>query len=499
MIRGLRPLHRVRKVRRWKLRFGRSLRFEWLERRTLLTGVDNLAWTGLDPDAASDTTAPVLAEGEPLGDPVVTIESSDAGSREGEEGPGAFTISRSGPTAESLTVYLSISGSAKNNDDYLTLPTTLIFDVGQSSIRLAVTPVDDRIAEPVETVTVTVQENPNYTVGSPDLATVSITDNDVAGISVYAASELTTTEAGGTATFTVVLDTMPTANVTIAIRSSDVTEGTVSVDALTFTPTDWDSPQQVIVTGEDDAVADGDVAYTIVTGAASSSDPFYDGMTVVDVPAINLDNDEAPFRNPVQPTDVNNDGRTTPRDVLILINFLNTHGSTPLPSEHVVGAYLDVDGDNAITPSDVLLIINFINSQPAANGEGEADGQEATDVASLTDATMPINATAVRDATMPTDAAVSAGLVLGTTSRSSLSGRAAEAGGTSSVPERVVIPPSSVDGPAPGLSPTASLRPTSPISRSADQAGQWDFEVPEWEDLLTEIAGSCLATAPSIA
>ena len=38
---------------------------------------------------------------------------------------------------------------------------------------------------------------------------------------------LTTTEAGGTATFTVVLNTQPTADVTIALSSSDTTEGTV--------------------------------------------------------------------------------------------------------------------------------------------------------------------------------------------------------------------------------------------------------------------------------
>ena len=44
-----------------------------------------------------------------------------------------------------------------------------------------------------------------------------------------------TTEAGGTATFTVVLDAQPTADVTIGLSSSDTGEGTVSAAALTFT------------------------------------------------------------------------------------------------------------------------------------------------------------------------------------------------------------------------------------------------------------------------
>ena len=52
-----------------------------------------------------------------------------------------------------------------------------------------------------------------------------------AAIIVTPTSGLTTTEAGGTATFTVVLSQQPTANVTIGLSSSDTTEGTVSAAA----------------------------------------------------------------------------------------------------------------------------------------------------------------------------------------------------------------------------------------------------------------------------
>ena len=44
---------------------------------------------------------------------------------------------------------------------------------------------------------------------------VTNTDDDAAGITVTPTSGLTTTEAGGTATFTVVLDAQPTADVTV--------------------------------------------------------------------------------------------------------------------------------------------------------------------------------------------------------------------------------------------------------------------------------------------
>ena len=95
--------------------------------------------------------------------------------------------------------------------------------------------------------------------------TVTNTDNDTAGITVTPTSGLTTTEAGGTATFTVVLNSQPTANVTIGLSSSNTAEGTVGPASLTFTTANWNVPQTVTVTGVDDAVVDGNVAYTIVT------------------------------------------------------------------------------------------------------------------------------------------------------------------------------------------------------------------------------------------
>jgi hypothetical protein len=55
----------------------------------------------------------------------------------------------------------------------------------------------------------------------------------------------------------VVLTSQPTADVTIALTSSDTTEGTVSPASLTFTTANWQRPQTVTVTGVDDAQVDG--------------------------------------------------------------------------------------------------------------------------------------------------------------------------------------------------------------------------------------------------
>jgi hypothetical protein len=63
---------------------------------------------------------------------------------------------------------------------------------------------------------------------------------------------------------------------------------------LTFTPANALVPQIVTVTGVDDPTVDGTVAYSIVTAAASSADPFYNGLDSADVSLSNLDNDVAP-------------------------------------------------------------------------------------------------------------------------------------------------------------------------------------------------------------
>src|SRR5207248_2148252 len=119
------------------------------------------------------------------------------------------------------------------------------------------------------------------------------TDNDTAGITVSPTSGLTTTEAGGTATFTVVLTSQPTANVSIPLSSGNTAEGTVSPASLTFTSGNWNVAQTVTVTGVNDFVDDGDIAYSIVTGAATSTDGTYSGLNPSDVNVTNTDNDTA--------------------------------------------------------------------------------------------------------------------------------------------------------------------------------------------------------------
>ena len=141
----------------------------------------------------------------------------------------------------------------------------------------------DRIINFFDTVSALQLERISFTGGTVTIA--------AAGIQVTPTSGLTTTEGGGTAAFDVVLTQPPTANVTIGLSSGDTTEGTVSPVSLTFTPTNWNSSQQVTVTGVNDDVIDGPVGYTIITAPAASTDTVYSGKDASDVSVTNTDND----------------------------------------------------------------------------------------------------------------------------------------------------------------------------------------------------------------
>ena len=97
--------------------------------------------------------------------------------------------------------------------------------------------------------------------------------HDGPGIILDPVGGITTTEAGGTGTFNVKLNSAPTADVTIGLSSSDDTEGIPNPTSLTFTSSNYATNQTVTVTGQDDAADDGNVAYKIVTAAATSADP----------------------------------------------------------------------------------------------------------------------------------------------------------------------------------------------------------------------------------
>jgi hypothetical protein len=124
-----------------------------------------------------------------------------------ESGPttGTFRIARSGGTGGDQTVYFQIIGSASSPSDYLPLASAAIIPAGAAFVDILVTPVDDDTDETNETVIINLTSTPGGRIGSPDIATVVIVDDDASTLPLVRieATDSNASEPGAdTATFT---------------------------------------------------------------------------------------------------------------------------------------------------------------------------------------------------------------------------------------------------------------------------------------------------------
>ena len=91
--------------------------------------------------------------------------------------------------------------------------------------------------------------------------------------------------------YTVVLDTQPTAYVTVTVAGHSGTDVTPDPAALTFTTSNWDTARTVTVTAADDADTTDDTV--LLTHSATSADADYSGIEIAEVTVTVNDNDTA--------------------------------------------------------------------------------------------------------------------------------------------------------------------------------------------------------------
>ncbi|MBW4492768.1 MAG: cadherin-like domain-containing protein [Oscillatoria princeps RMCB-10] len=277
-----------------------------------VTGVDddtidgaqtyNIALDATSTDGAYDTlTASVAASNTDDGEPVppgITVTPTTGLTTTEAGGTSTFTVVLdSAPTAD-VTIAVSSSDTTEGSAS----PATLTFTPANFSTAqtVTVTGADDTLTDGSQPYTINLTATSDDTIyGAIDPEDVSVV-NIGSGVTITPTTGLTTTEAGGTATFTVALNTAPTANVTIAVSSSNVQEGTVSPETLTFTAANFSTAQTVTLTGADDTAVDKDQTYS-VTLTASSDDTIYGGIALDTLSVTNID-DDAPALFTVTPT-----------------------------------------------------------------------------------------------------------------------------------------------------------------------------------------------------
>jgi len=262
--------------------------FSGLLSNTVTVGMPANIQNTVSSVATDNTTVTAVVE------PTAGITVSAISGNTTEAGGSAFfsVVLDSQPTGS-----VSIGLSSNDTTEGTLTQSSLVFTAGNwnSAQQVTVTGVNDYVDDGSVVYGIITaaasSSDVNYNLMNANDVAVVNQDNDTAGITVSLISG-DTSEAGATATFTMKLNSEPTADVMIGLTSDDTTEGTVLPDTLTFTSINWDTPQEITVTGVDDTATDGDVVYSIVTAPASSGDSKYNGLNSADVSVTNLDDIE---------------------------------------------------------------------------------------------------------------------------------------------------------------------------------------------------------------
>nr|NCR77171.1 hypothetical protein [Microcystis aeruginosa K13-06] len=135
----------------------------------------------------------------------------------------------------------------------------------------------------------TIQDNAGNNGDAAKTTSFTITPPPTPGVTLtQTAGNTTVTEGGNTDTYSLVLKTQPTADVTITLTGNN--QITLNSTTLTFTTTNWNTPQNVTITAVDDTLTEGNQTATI-THNISSTDTNYNGLTLPNVNVSIQDND----------------------------------------------------------------------------------------------------------------------------------------------------------------------------------------------------------------
>ena len=223
---------------------------------------------------------PVTPVTPPPALPTVTV----AGDGAVTEGAGAaFTVSRTGGTAEALTVLLAVSEDTSGGRDFVAADDEgnkqVVIQAGSATATLTVPTTADSVDEPDGTVTLALRTSSAYTRGAPSSGTVAVSDDDGAtpppppvlpAITVAAAADGPVTE-GGTLSFTLRASAAPAADLTVSYKVADAAGGD-------FVASGGEGQRTAVI-----AAGQTSVDVTVATTADSTDEP--DGQVAVTVAA----------------------------------------------------------------------------------------------------------------------------------------------------------------------------------------------------------------------
>jgi hypothetical protein len=198
-----------------------------------------------------------------------------------------YTVVLNNEPASDVTVNIDAGAQLATN------PTSVTFTPADWNIpkTITVSAIDDFIAQGDRTATIAhsvVSADPDFNGINVVSVSVTILDNDHAGVSVDQGNGVAVTEGGATDSYAVSLTSQPTADVQILV--SPDSQLTTAPTTLTFTAGDWNVPQPVTVTAVDDLIPEG-LRTALITHSSTSIDPNYNNTNIQDVVVQVTDND----------------------------------------------------------------------------------------------------------------------------------------------------------------------------------------------------------------
>ncbi len=243
-------------------------------------------------DASSSTTTwnavPITHSTAHLGVEADGTQTSESG--------GSVTLSLHLDDAPRDQVQLQLSSTDPAEAQVSPASLTITREDWQLARTVTVTGVDDHRVDGDQPYQIRISAagsaDPGYAQLKPVVVDLTNLDDDHAGLAISPIQGVTD-EQGATQSFELVLASEPAAPVSFDLSVSAPTEARVEPTVVTFTPQSWDQPQGVEVSGLDDAIDDGDRAYTLQLHPGVSADPDYQGLDPSDPTLVNRDDDTA--------------------------------------------------------------------------------------------------------------------------------------------------------------------------------------------------------------
>ena len=291
--------------------------------------LDITSVSGGDSASENGTQSQTITLVDDEATPQITLAPTPASPIAENGGTSTVTLTSSVISSSAITVTLAPGAGATatgGGTDYSLGSSSLVIAAGSSTQTTTITSVDDNIAEGNEAVVLDitgVSGGGAAESGTPQQIAVTITDDDSAGFTL-SKTTASVAETGTTDTFTVVLNSEPTANVTLTLGDNDSSE-VLYPSSVVFSTGNWSTSQTVTLTGKDDDVDDGNRS-TLLTLIPGSGDGNYNSPSLAarTVTVTTTDNDSAGFTISRTTADVSENGTSVTFTVVLNTEPTNT-------------------------------------------------------------------------------------------------------------------------------------------------------------------------------